>query len=101
MKILLDWWWQPGQHKKFAGKNNEGVKKMTVTEDIAKKIRNGKKDGDDKVQHVISKFKYLDPNLLNKNKVEGLNREAGSVKDQSHDDGLSCCPCHWSRCSCG
>jgi len=89
MKILLDWWCQPGQYKKYAGKNNEGVKKMTVCEEIAKKIRNGKKDGDDEVRHVILKFKHMDHNLLNRNKVDGSNSKAGSVQDQSHDDGLS------------
>jgi len=89
MKILLDWWCAPGHYKKFAGKNNEGVKKMTVAEVIAKKIQNGKKDGDDEVRYVISKFKHMDPNLLNRNKVKGLNSKAGSVEDQSHDDSLS------------
>ena len=89
MKLLLDWWCTPGQHDKCAGKNNEGVKKMTVCEDIAKRIRNSKKDGDDEVRHVILKFKYMDPNLLNRNKAEGSKSEAGSVKDQSHDNGLS------------
>jgi len=53
MKLLLDWWCTPGQYEKYARKNNEGVKKMTVCEDIAKTIRNGKKDGDDSVRHVI------------------------------------------------
>jgi len=89
MKLLLYWWCTPGQHDKCAGKNNEGVKKMTVCEDIAKRIRNSKKDGDDEVRHVILKFKYMDPNLLNRNKAEGSKSEAGSVKDQSHDNGLS------------
>jgi len=42
MKIFLDWWRQPGEHKNCPGKNNEGVIKMTVFEGIANKIRNGK-----------------------------------------------------------
>jgi len=62
---------------------------MTVCEDIAKRIRNGKKDGDESVRHVISKFKHMDPNLLNRNEVKGLNSEAGSVEGQSHDNSLS------------
>jgi len=62
---------------------------MTVCEDIAKMIRNGKKDGDDEVRHVILKFKDMESNLLNRNEVDGSNSEAGSVEDQSHDDSLS------------
>jgi len=62
---------------------------MTVCKDIAKRIQNGKKDGDDLVRHVISKFKYMDHNLLNRNEGDGSNSEAGSVEDQSHGDGLS------------
>jgi len=42
---------------KYAGKNNEGVKKMTVCEDIAKRICNGKKDSDGS----ISEFDFKVP----------------------------------------
>jgi len=67
---------------------------MTVAEDIAKRIQNSKKDGDESVRHVISKFKCIDPNLLNRNKVKGSNSKAGSVKDQSHPRGRSLIPVH-------
>ena len=49
--------------EQHAGKNNEGVKKMTVCEETAKKIRTGKNSDDDSIEQVISKFDHLDPNL--------------------------------------
>jgi len=88
MKLLLDWWCAPGMYDKYAGKNNEGVKKMTVCEEIAKKIRNGKKDSN-AVGHLISRFQNIDPNLLNRNNVDGSNSEECSIEDQSHGDELS------------
>jgi len=39
---------------------------------------------DNLVEHAILKFKHLDPNLWTRHQMEGQNREAGSVKDQSH-----------------
>ena len=62
---------------------------MTVAEDLAQKIHDGKSDEDDDVRHVISKMQCLDPDLLNRNEVDGTDSEAGSVQDQSHDNGLS------------
>jgi len=77
MKFLLDWWCTPGAFDKYAGKNNEGVKKLTVCEDIAKSIRHGKNDR----RNLSSKFRHMDPNLLNRNNVDGSDSEAGSVED--------------------
>lgn len=90
-KILLDWWCQSGECEKYTGKNNNGVKKITVCEEPTKKIENSKSSDRESVDHAISKFKCLGPNLQTRNHVEGSSNKAGSVEDQSHGDSFPQC----------
>jgi hypothetical protein len=81
VRILLDWWMSEGNYVKFCGKNNGGLKKIQICNQLAEQISNettSKRDG----KNVLSKIQHIERTFRDAH-VFATSETGAGVKENS------------------